>query len=306
MRPVEQPSEEIEVELTVNGERVAERVSARMLLTDFLRDRLALTGTHVGCEHGVCGACTVLIDGRASRSCITLCAQVDGCEITTVEYGGDRRLDALRDEFARHHALQCGFCTPGILLTIAAADEAEFPGDDGIREMLAGTLCRCTGYHNIVQAVRAFWQRDEAGGGALQAIAERLRDACAADRVTIRADRPPEFFPIVAEARGEGVPSLVGAPSVDLARAATFVAVHDRREVVIQHDCLTDPPQTPPEVIAVYGVRAQMLAPAEAAGRVVATISVHQLSPRRWTHADRDALTAAAARAAFELEPAQL
>jgi aerobic-type carbon monoxide dehydrogenase small subunit (CoxS/CutS family) len=144
-----------EIEVTVNTRRYREDVEPRLLLSDFLRSRLGLTGTHVGCEHGVCGACTVRLDGVAVRSCLLLAVQVDGAEIETVE--GLARvgtLTPLQEAFRRHHALQCGFCTPGILM---AADDLlsrdEPPTRHEIVDMLSGQLCRCTGYTPIVDAI---------------------------------------------------------------------------------------------------------------------------------------------------------
>jgi aerobic-type carbon monoxide dehydrogenase small subunit (CoxS/CutS family) len=157
----EGPAAELDVELVVNGVPVRRRARARLLLADFLRDDLELTGTHVGCEHGICGACTVLVDAEPARSCITLAAQVDGCEITTIEgLTPAEGLSEMQQAFHEHHALQCGFCTAGILVTLAAADPSDHPDDDSIRELLAGTLCRCTGYEHIVAAVRSAWGRD--------------------------------------------------------------------------------------------------------------------------------------------------
>jgi 2-furoyl-CoA dehydrogenase 2Fe-2S iron sulfur subunit len=145
----------IEVRVIVNGRRYAETVEPRLLLSDFLRGRLGLTGTHVGCEHGVCGACTVRLDGVAVRSCLVLAAQVDGSEVVTVEgLAQNGALTPLQDAFHRHHALQCGFCTPGILM--AAADLLErspTPSREAIVDMLSGQLCRCTGYTSIVDAI---------------------------------------------------------------------------------------------------------------------------------------------------------
>ena len=143
------------VELSVNGRAYREDVEPRLLLSDFLRHTLGLTGTHVGCEHGVCGACTVRLDGSAVRSCLLLAAQVDGAELVTVEgLAGDGALTPLQDAFRRHHALQCGFCTPGILI---AADDllsrGGTPTRDEIVDMLSGQLCRCTGYTPIVDAI---------------------------------------------------------------------------------------------------------------------------------------------------------
>jgi carbon-monoxide dehydrogenase small subunit len=147
----------ITVRLTVNGAPREGRCAPRKLLVDFLREDLALTGTHVGCEHGICGACTVLIDGQAARSCLMLAVQADGAEITTVEgLMRDGALHPLQEAFRRHHGLQCGFCTPGMLLT--ALDLLRVhpdPTEAEVREGLAAVLCRCTGYHGIVEAVRA-------------------------------------------------------------------------------------------------------------------------------------------------------
>ena len=145
----------IQVHVTVNGRPRLEDVEPRLLLSDFLRHRLGLTGTHVGCEHGICGACTVRLDGVAVRSCLLLAAQVDGSDIVTVEgLAGDGELTPLQQAFRRHHALQCGFCTPGIL--IAAEDllaRRGRPTREEIVDMLSGQLCRCTGYTPIVDAI---------------------------------------------------------------------------------------------------------------------------------------------------------
>jgi 2-furoyl-CoA dehydrogenase 2Fe-2S iron sulfur subunit len=145
----------IPVSVSVNGRRYDEEVEPRLLLSDFIRHRLGLTGTHVGCEHGVCGACTVRLDGVAVRSCLLLAVQADNAEILTVEgLAGVGELTPLQEAFRRHHALQCGFCTPGIL--IAAEDllaRAERPTRADIVDMLSGQLCRCTGYTAIVDAI---------------------------------------------------------------------------------------------------------------------------------------------------------
>ncbi len=145
----------IAIDVTVNGRSHREDVEPRLLLSDFLRHRLGLTGTHVGCEHGVCGACTVRLDGVAIRSCLVLAAQVDGSEIVTVEgLAGTGPLTALQEAFRRHHALQCGFCTPGILIAaeeLLARDCS--PTRAEIVDMLSGQLCRCTGYTQIVDAI---------------------------------------------------------------------------------------------------------------------------------------------------------
>ena len=143
------------ISVTVNGERYERTVEPRLLLSDFLRHELGLTGTHVGCEHGVCGACTVLLDGRPVRSCLLLAVSVDGQEITTVEgLAHDGALSPVQQAFVDCHALQCGFCTPGFLTTITAGlRDNPRPTEDDAREMIAGNLCRCTGYQNIVAAV---------------------------------------------------------------------------------------------------------------------------------------------------------
>ena len=143
-----------EITLVVNGRTVVEQVEPRLLLTDFLRHRLGLTGTHVGCEHGVCGACTVRLDGVSVRGCCLLAVQADGSVVETVEsLAGDDLLSPLQAAFKRHHALQCGFCTPGILI---AADDLLSRGHasrEDIVDMLSGHLCRCTGYAPIVAAI---------------------------------------------------------------------------------------------------------------------------------------------------------
>lgn len=157
--PADSGDPKVDVALTVNGERVERRVSVRLLLCDFLRHELGLTGTHVGCEHGVCGCCTVHIDGKAGRSCLTLTAQVNGASVRTIESvaAADGKLHPIQQAFKECHALQCGFCTPGMVMNILGRFEEEAPldlTDDGIRYLLSGNLCRCTGYVNIVAAVR--------------------------------------------------------------------------------------------------------------------------------------------------------
>ena len=144
-----------DVRLIVNGAAYSVRVPARRLLSDCLRHDLRLTGTHVGCEHGVCGACTVLLDGEPVRSCLLLAVSVDGHEITTVEGLADGdELSPVQQAFEDCHGLQCGFCTPGFLTTITAGlRDSPNPSEDDAREMIAGNLCRCTGYQNIVAAV---------------------------------------------------------------------------------------------------------------------------------------------------------
>jgi 2-furoyl-CoA dehydrogenase 2Fe-2S iron sulfur subunit len=144
----------IEIELTVNGRAVRDSVEPRLLLTDFLRHRLGLTGTHVGCEHGVCGACTVLLDGVAVRGCCLLAVQADECAVETVESLADGNgLTPLQEAFRRHHALQCGFCTPGILMAATDLLSRGTPSRAEIIDMLSGHLCRCTGYTPIVDAI---------------------------------------------------------------------------------------------------------------------------------------------------------
>ena len=156
------------VSLTVNGEKVEREVSVRMLLSDFLRHELRLTGTHVGCEHGVCGACTVLIDGVAGRSCLTFAVQASGHEVRTIESlaADDGTLHPVQQAFQDCHALQCGYCTPGMIMNVVGAFESGQPldlTDEGIRLVLSGNLCRCTGYHNIVAAVRKAAENMPAG-----------------------------------------------------------------------------------------------------------------------------------------------
>jgi aerobic carbon-monoxide dehydrogenase small subunit len=146
-----------DIAVTVNGGKYEARVEPRLLLSDYLRDTLGLTGTHVGCEHGVCGACTILCNGDSIRSCLTLAVQADGAEIVTVEGLGTRdQLNTLQNEFREKHGLQCGFCTPGMLMTgMDLLKKYPLASDEEIREGLSGNLCRCTGYQNIVAAIRA-------------------------------------------------------------------------------------------------------------------------------------------------------
>jgi len=148
-----------DIRVTINGQRIGADVEPRMLLSDFIRDQPGLTGTHVGCEHGVCGACTVMVDGEAVRSCLMFAVQAHDRSLTTVEgiADDDGRLHPLQVAFREAHALQCGFCTPGFLLsTLSYLDRHPSPSDEEIREMLSGVLCRCTGYDNIVRAVRQY------------------------------------------------------------------------------------------------------------------------------------------------------
>jgi len=160
MQRVAEPVDTLDISVTVNGDVHRATVPARRLLSDFIRDDLALTGTHVGCEHGVCGACTILLDGEPVRACIMLAVQADGRRITTVEgVTPNEGLNPLQQAFKDHHGLQCGFCTPGFLMTIAGVDPEDYPDRPSIREMLSGVLCRCTGYGTIIDAVEAAWGR---------------------------------------------------------------------------------------------------------------------------------------------------
>lgn len=153
-----------ELSLTINGQPVTHTVEPRLLLSDFLRHSVGLTGTHVGCEHGVCGACTVLLDGQAVRSCLVFALQSQGHEITTVEGLASgptpQEMHPLQTAFWEAHGLQCGFCTPGILMTlIPFLQENPQPTEEEIRELLSGNLCRCTGYQKIVEAVQLATRR---------------------------------------------------------------------------------------------------------------------------------------------------
>lgn len=158
--------EDLQLSLTVNGEPTTRRVEPRLLLSDFLRHELGLTGTHVGCEHGVCGACTVQFDGQPVRSCLMLAIQADGHAVTTVEGLASNReqLHPLQQAFWEAHGLQCGFCTPGFLMTLVPfLAENPNPSEREIREAISGNLCRCTGYQNIVAAVRLAAERAGTG-----------------------------------------------------------------------------------------------------------------------------------------------
>ena len=147
-----------DVSVTVNGEVRTGRAEPRMLLADFLRDELRLTGTHVGCEHGVCGACTVIIDGEAARSCLMFAVQADGAEISTIEgLATNGEVHALQKLFSEHRALQCGFCTPGVLMTaMDLVHSRDSLTADEIRNGMSAALCRCTGYEGIVNAVTEY------------------------------------------------------------------------------------------------------------------------------------------------------
>lgn len=148
---------DVSVQVRVNGVARAATVPARLTLADYLRERCGLTGTHLGCEHGVCGACTVLLDGEAVRACLMFAVQADGCEVTTVEglHGSHPNgFTAVQEGFRQCHGLQCGYCTPGMVMAVTGLlREHPTPTDDEIRAGLEGNICRCTGYHNIVKAV---------------------------------------------------------------------------------------------------------------------------------------------------------
>jgi carbon-monoxide dehydrogenase small subunit len=148
---------QVAVRLVVNGQTVEATVEPRRSLAEFLREDLRLTGTHIGCEHGVCGACTVLVDGQTARSCLLFAAQLNGCSVTTIEgLTPENGLSPLQEAFRRHHGLQCGFCTPGMIVTsheLLAGTPA--PTREEIREAISGNLCMCTGYVNIVRAIES-------------------------------------------------------------------------------------------------------------------------------------------------------
>ena len=155
----------VRIALTLNGRKVSAETEARTLLSDFLRQGLGATGTHVGCEHGVCGCCTVLLDGTAVRSCLTLAVQAEGREVRTVESlaGADGRLNALQQAFQNNHALQCGFCTPGILMSFTDYLRRQpKPSEAELREVLSGHICRCTGYAGIMAALKEVVGLDQA------------------------------------------------------------------------------------------------------------------------------------------------
>jgi aerobic carbon-monoxide dehydrogenase small subunit len=158
---------ETTVHVTVNGRDRRASIEPRLTLADFLREQCHLTGTHLGCEHGVCGACTVLVDGEAVRSCLVFAVQAEGCEVTTIEgiASPDGELSPVQSAFRDCHGLQCGFCTPGFVMSVTAfLRDHPNPTDDEIREGLSGNLCRCTGYQGIVRAVR---QAADAGSGVV-------------------------------------------------------------------------------------------------------------------------------------------
>jgi carbon-monoxide dehydrogenase small subunit len=153
----------VTIQLTVNGKAVERPVETRVSLADFLREDLRLTGTHLGCEHGVCGACTVIVDGQSVRACLMLAVQAEGCAVRTVEgLGAPHALNPLQQALAKHHALQCGFCTPGMLMTLTEFMEKRAglppPAEAEVREALTGNICRCTGYQGIVDAVLSLYK----------------------------------------------------------------------------------------------------------------------------------------------------
>ena len=156
------------VRLSVNGKAYEREIEPRMTLVDFLRHELGLTGTHAGCEHGVCGACTIIKDGKAVRSCLMLAVQADGAELRTVEGLQDENgLHPIQEAFIEKHGLQCGFCTPGFLMTtVEFLGDHPDPSDEDIREALGGNLCRCTGYQSIMESVRLAAARLRAGAAA--------------------------------------------------------------------------------------------------------------------------------------------
>jgi carbon-monoxide dehydrogenase small subunit len=156
---------DIDIELKVNGSPHRATVPPRLTLADFLRVNCGLTGTHLGCEHGVCGACTIMLDGEAVRACLVFAVQADGSEVTTIEglASPDGELTTVQAAFREHHGLQCGFCTPGFVISATAfLNENPKPTDEEIRDALSGNLCRCTGYQGILDAVRAAAQGDHA------------------------------------------------------------------------------------------------------------------------------------------------
>ena len=160
------PASQVDVAVSVNGQTHRHRVPARLLLSDYIREVVGLTGTHLGCEHGYCGACTVMVDGDAVRSCLMLAVQADGAEVRTVEDlapAGSESLSPMQQAFHDNHALQCGFCTAGFLMTLESVDPSEWREPGRMVELLSGNLCRCTGYQNIVSAVAQAWRVEGTG-----------------------------------------------------------------------------------------------------------------------------------------------
>ncbi len=190
-----------EIRLTINGTAYAGRAEARKTLADFIREDCGLTGTHLGCEHGVCGACTILMNGEAVRSCLLFAVQAHGADLLTVEglAQGDR-LHPLQQAYWEHHALQCGFCTPGFLMTtLAFLRDHPHPTEQEIREGLAGNLCRCTGYQNIVTAVAAAAQA-VASGAHPEFFPPQARPATTVERIEAAEDGRP------SGTQGDGAP----------------------------------------------------------------------------------------------------
>ncbi len=165
---ISEPTPETDVAVTINGQAHRHRVPARLLLSDYIRDTVGLTGTHLGCEHGYCGACTVIVDGDAVRSCLVLAVQADGAEVRTVEDlapAGSDSLSPMQQAFHDNHALQCGFCTAGFLMTLESVDPDQWRAPERMVELLSGNLCRCTGYQNIIAAVSEAWNAYDGSGG---------------------------------------------------------------------------------------------------------------------------------------------
>ena len=149
------------ITMNINGEAKTAEVEDRLLLVHLIRDNIGLTGTHIGCDTTHCGACTVLLDGTAVKSCTVFAVQTNGREVTTIEGMEGEALHPLQEGFMEEHGLQCGFCTPGFLMTLETANPEDYPDEKSLRELLAGNLCRCTGYQGIVDAVNAAWGRNE-------------------------------------------------------------------------------------------------------------------------------------------------
>jgi aerobic-type carbon monoxide dehydrogenase small subunit (CoxS/CutS family) len=164
--------EQLDVAIVVNGRSYRRHIEARMHLADFLRHELGLTGTHIGCEQGVCGNCTVLVDGQAIKSCLMFAAQADGQHVTTVEsLATDEELHPVQQTFKEEHGLQCGYCTPGFLMTATAlAAEGRKLTREELSEQLAGVICRCTGYRNVITAVQRYIEESQPVGGGLEHV----------------------------------------------------------------------------------------------------------------------------------------
>ncbi len=252
------PRLRIAVALTVNGRRVSAEVEPRMHLGDFLREQLNLTGTHLGCEQGVCGACTVLVDGTPQRSCIAYAVECDGAQVTTIEgFDADPTMAALREAFAAHHGLQCGFCTPGML--IASRDIVLRLGDvpeTRIREELSGNLCRCTGYVGIVEAVAAVAAGREPAADAA-AVPVQARVAAPADASVAPAS--VAAAPAALAAGGAGIAQTI---ALGVSADAAWAVLSDPRAVAA---CLPGAELTALEGEAVSGVVRVALGPIKVA-----------------------------------------